>query len=159
MLALRRERRTQREIVKELNVSEHQVRVVAEKCGIKNRAWAPSAEQLERITDLALAHQHSGAAICRMVCGGKHYKAMMKIAHAIGSGEKFLSGPKLDSYLPMRWKPLLPPRRDATETAYLKIVEIITRFVGPELQADLPIKVRLIVGLYFRSSRKRRLPV
>jgi hypothetical protein len=157
VLKLLRVRRTQVEIVEELPlVSDWQVRQTAKKFGISNRRWEPTVSQLKAITDLALAHQHSGAAIAKKV--GSPYKPTMKIIHEVLQCERFLTGPKLDSFLPMKWssplkKATAETEKQAIPAAFIQFVTITTRILGDrdELPADLTEKVRMIVGLCLRT--------
>lgn len=121
-------------IGKELGVGEHQVRLVVKKYRFRRRRgqhgyrFHPTTAQFIKIMDLALSHTKSAAEIARIA--GTPYKPTLKICHRVTACERFITGRKLDSYLPMKWAKnnigSAEQQRGREEEVGLYIVDAIT---------------------------------
>jgi hypothetical protein len=132
-------------IGKELGCGEYQVRVVARKHGVR-RQYRPgryfhfhaTAEQIMRITDLALSHRHSAKAIAKIV--GVPYSTTKRICHQVLNCERFIGGTTkigLDSYLPMKWREAFPKKAEDDTADKLRIVNyVLEACFGGQVPAD-----------------------
>jgi transposase len=144
---------SQEKISRKLGVGLWQVRKTARKYKFKKPLWTPTPRQFLKIMNLALDHKYSAIDIARMVNGP--YRPVLKICHRVLKCEKFIGGQTkngLDSYLPMKWRETsMNPQQETTEEFFIRWVRIVNRIFGPELPPDLSTRVRLIVGLAFRT--------